>query len=68
MTQLDRRHFLIGAAAAGAAAVVLEPVEFAYADTGDQVRTLTGQIAYGAPDWVYIPLQVPDGVNRITVS
>ena len=48
MTQLDRRHFLIGAAAAGAAAVVLEPVDFAYADTGDQARTLTGTIAYGA--------------------
>jgi hypothetical protein len=68
MTQLDRRHFLIGAASAGVAAVVLDPVEFAYADTGDQVRTLTGHIAYGAPDWVYIPVQVPPGVSRITVS
>ena len=68
MTQFDRRQFLIGTAAAGAAAVVLPPVEFAYADTGDQVRTLTGHIAYGAPDWVYIPLRVPAGINRITVS
>ena len=68
MTQLDRRHFLIGAATAGAAAVVLGPAEFAYADTGEQVATLTGHIAYGAPDWVYIPLDVPPGVNRITVS
>jgi hypothetical protein len=68
MTQIERRHFLVGAAAAGAAAVVLGPVEFAYAGTGDQVRTLTGHIAYGAPDWVYIPLRVPAGVNRITVS
>jgi len=68
MRQLDRRHFLIGAAAAGAAAVVLEPVDFAYADTGAQVRTLTGHIAYGAPEWVYIPLRVPAVVSRITVS
>jgi predicted metal-dependent phosphoesterase TrpH len=68
MTQMGRRHFLIGAAAAGAAAVVLEPVEFAYADSGDEVRTLTGHIAYGAPDWVYIPLRIPDGANRIAVS
>ncbi|MEU7905101.1 CehA/McbA family metallohydrolase [Actinoplanes sp. NPDC049118] len=65
---IERRHFLIGAAAAGAAAVVLGPVEFAHAGTGDQVRTLTGHIAYGAPDWVYIPLVVPAGVDRITVS
>jgi hypothetical protein len=68
MTQLDRRHFLIGAATAGAAAVVLDPVEFAYADAGDQARTLTGHIAYGAPDWVYIPVVVPAGVSRITIS
>jgi hypothetical protein len=31
-------------------------------------RTLTGTIAYGAPDWVYIPLEIPAGVNRLTVS
>jgi len=68
MTQLDRRHFLIGAAAAGVSSVVLDPVEFAYAGSGDRVRTLTGHLDYGAPDWVYIPVRVPAGVNRITVS
>jgi hypothetical protein len=51
------------------AAVVLDPVGFAYADPGtEQSATLTGHIAYGAPDWVYIPVQVPKGVNRISVS
>ena len=68
MTQMDRRHFLVGAAATGMAAVVLDPVGFAAAASGEQVRTLTGHIAYGAPGWVYIPVQVPSGANRIAAS
>jgi predicted metal-dependent phosphoesterase TrpH len=75
MTQIGRRHLLVGAAAAGAASVVLDPVSFAEAaPTGaappavDQTRTLTGSIQYGAPDWVYIPVEVPAGVNRISVA
>jgi hypothetical protein len=60
---MDRRQqVVIGAA------VVLDPVSFAYADTGSQSRTRTGHIPYGAPDWVYIPVEVPNGVNRISVS
>ena len=52
-----------------AAGVVLDPVDFARADDGGtQTRSLSGTIAYGAPDWVYIPLQIPAGVNRLTVS
>src|SRR5437773_3719910 len=65
---MDRRQLLVIGAAAGTAAVVLDPVSFAYAETGSQSRTLTGHIPYGAPDWVYIPVEVPDGVNRISVS
>jgi hypothetical protein len=71
MTQLDRRRLLLTAAAVGSvagAAVVLEPVSFAYAASGAQTATLTGHIPYGAPDWVYIPVDVPDGVNRISVK
>ena len=69
MTQLGRRQLLITAAAAGAAAVVLDPVSFAAADPGaSETRTLTGTIDYGAPDWVYIPLEIPAGVNRLTVA
>jgi hypothetical protein len=67
MAQLDRRKFLVATAAAGAA-TVLEPVRFAYAASGDQTRTLAGLIPYGAPDWVYIPVEVPDGANRISVT
>ena len=71
MAQIDRRRFLVHAVAAGAAAgaaVVLDPVRFAYAAQGDQTRTVNGTITYGAPDWVYIPFEVPDGVNRISVT
>ena len=63
MTQIDRRQFLAGAAAAGAG-VVLEPVSFEQNTT----QTLTGTIPYGAPDWVYVPLEIPAGVNRLSVS
>jgi hypothetical protein len=49
--------------------VVLDPVTFAYADGGgQQIRTITGHIDYGAPDWVYLPVQVPAGVNRLSVE
>jgi len=47
---------------------VLDPLSFAYADPGtSSSQTLAGNIPYGAPDWVYIPVEVPAGVNRITV-
>jgi predicted metal-dependent phosphoesterase TrpH len=69
MTHIDRRQLLISAATAGVAGVVLDPVGFAQAAPGDtEVRTLSGRIAYGAPDWVYIPLEIPAGVNRLTVA
>ena len=60
---------MIGAAASGIAAVVLDPLSFATAAPGEeQTQTQTGSIPYGAPDWVYLPVEVPPGVNRITVS
>jgi predicted metal-dependent phosphoesterase TrpH len=72
MTEIDRRRFLTVAATAGAAgsSVVLDPVRFAHAGTGTgtQTRTLDGHLAYGAPDWVYVPIDVPAGVNRLSVS
>ncbi|MET7396103.1 CehA/McbA family metallohydrolase [Dactylosporangium sp. NPDC005572] len=77
---MDRRQLLITSAKVGAAtgiaggAVTLDPVAFeaaaAPAPEGDsvQTRTISGRIEYGAPDWVYVPLEIPAGVNRITVS
>ncbi|SNT58849.1 hypothetical protein SAMN05421812_11178 [Asanoa hainanensis] len=44
----------------------LEPVRFGPDD--GLTRTVTGTIPYGAPDWVYLPVEVPAGVNRITVT
>jgi hypothetical protein len=56
---MDRRQFLITTAVAG----------FVAGDAGSQqTQTLSGHIGYGAADWVYIPVEVPRGVNRISVS
>ncbi|MFG1609240.1 CehA/McbA family metallohydrolase [Actinoplanes sp. NPDC049265] len=64
----SRRNLLISAAAGGAA-VTLDPVSFAAAAPGGtRTSTLTGTIGYGAPDWVYVPLEIPRGVNAITVG
>src|SRR5262245_48891265 len=76
---MDRRQFLTATALAGTAggAVVLDPISFASADPGTgaspepgtvQTQTITGHIEYGAPDFVYIPVQVPVGANRISVE
>ena len=76
---MDRRQFLTATALAGTAggAVVLDPISFASADPGtgaspepgtEQTQTITGHIEYGAPDFVYIPVQVPVGANRISVE
>ena len=77
---VSRRGFLAATAvglAAGSA--VLSSVDFAAADPGpaavagsggaDPVtRTVTGRFEPGVPDFVYLPIQVPRGVNRIEVS
>src|SRR5262245_9064484 len=77
---MDRRQFLTAAALAGTAggAVVLDPISFASADPGseqptaepgtEQSQTISGRIEYGAPDFVYIPVKVPAGANRISVE
>ena len=68
MGHIDRRQFILTAAATGAV-VMLDPISFAYAaDETTSRRTITGHIDYGAPDFVYIPLQVPDGVSQLAVS
>lgn len=39
-------------------------------DSDSQVETRIheGQIAPGAPDWVYVPIEVPEGVGELVVS
>jgi hypothetical protein len=65
---VDRRRFLGISAAAGVAGatVVLGPVSFAAAAT-DETRVVTGRLEPGAPDWVYLPVDVPRGVRELTV-
>lgn len=71
-TDPSRRALLRGAAAAGGAALVLSPVQIASADTGGsgstRSKTITGHLDPGAADWVYLPVDVPDGVQRLDVS
>lgn len=67
----SRRGFLgaAGAAAVAGAAVVLTPMSFAAASTGSsRTQTITGSLQPGAADWVYLPVEVPRGVNKIAVS
>lgn len=64
-----RRRFLQGAAAVGAAgALTLAPLRFAEAAEGEQTMVIEGRLEVGAPDWVYLPVEVPRGVREIAVS
>ena len=69
---LDRRRLIqAGLAAGAAAAVTLAPVSFAAAaDASGAERTqlITGHLATGAADFVYLPLELPTGVREIAVS
>ncbi len=61
-----RAVFLTGAAAA----VTLGSVSFASAAEGGRTRTRTvrGTLEPGAPDFVYVPVEVPHGVREIRVA
>ncbi|MCF6525880.1 CehA/McbA family metallohydrolase [Streptomyces sp. JJ36] len=66
--------------AAGGAALTLDPVTFAHAAgdgareggrapaSGEETRTVRGRLPAGAPDYVYLPVEVPHGVREIAVS
>ncbi|MFD8520408.1 CehA/McbA family metallohydrolase [Streptomyces capillispiralis] len=61
-----RAVFLTGAAAA----LTLGSVNFASAADRDgrETRTVRGTLPPGAPDFVYVPVEVPDGVREIRVA
>ncbi|MFE1426948.1 CehA/McbA family metallohydrolase [Streptomyces fungicidicus] len=65
-----RAVFLTGAATA----LTLGSVDFASAADGDrardgrETRTVRGTLPPGAPDFVHVPVEVPDGVREIKVS
>ncbi|MGE7438435.1 MULTISPECIES: CehA/McbA family metallohydrolase [Kitasatospora] len=48
--------------------MTLAPVAFAAATEGEQTRVITGHLPTGAPDFVYLPVEVPPGVREIAVS
>ncbi|AHH93679.1 CehA/McbA family metallohydrolase [Kutzneria viridogrisea] len=57
-----------GVLAAGAAGAMLPAVAFATGSDGTELtRTVTGRFEPGAPDWYYLPVEVPSGVNEIGV-
>lgn len=71
MTDISRRQALLaGGAALGGAVLTLDPVDFALAaESASPVsRTISGRLAPGAADWLYLPVQVPRGIARIDVS
>ncbi|MEU3979442.1 CehA/McbA family metallohydrolase [Streptomyces sp. NPDC026672] len=60
-----RALFVTGAAAA----LTLGTMNFAAADGQDQeTRTVRGTLPPGSPDYVYVPVEVPAGVQEIKVS
>lgn len=68
---LARRNLLLagGVLAAGAAINMIPGVAFAAtAPGGQQTQTVTGTLPPNTPDWFYMPVVVPNGVNRIDVS
>ena len=64
---VSRRAVLAGGMLAGAA-LTLAPMTFASAATGSRTRTITGHLPTGAADFVYLPVEVPRGANRISVG
>ncbi|MCB5911267.1 CehA/McbA family metallohydrolase [Streptomyces pinistramenti] len=73
---MDRREVVKRSAVAGAAgALTLGPVSFADAAPGadggsgaTQTRKVRGRLPPGAPDYVYVPVEVPPGVREIAVA
>lgn len=63
----SRRGFLT--AAMTGAAMFLTPMSFASASTGaSRTKSITGHLDPGAADFVYLPVEIPQGVSKITVS
>ncbi|MFH9352801.1 CehA/McbA family metallohydrolase [Kitasatospora sp. NPDC017646] len=54
------------AATAGSASAA--PAQAPAPARGDRTLTLTGHLPTGAPDFVHLPIEVPDGVREIAVS
>ncbi|MFJ8313075.1 MULTISPECIES: CehA/McbA family metallohydrolase [unclassified Streptomyces] len=70
---IGRRGLIVTGAAA---ALTLGTVNFANAEPGggasagrpDETKTVRGTLPPGSPDFVYLPVEVPDGVRELAVS
>ncbi len=72
MTDAPSRRTVLHAGVAGVA-LTLAPVDLSAAAAAPRpgttvTRTITGHLDPGAADWVYLPVQVPSGLNRVAVS
>ncbi len=47
---------------------MLEPLRFAGRVEGEETRVATGRFEPGAPDWAYLPVEVPGGVRELAVG
>jgi hypothetical protein len=75
---LGRRALLrVGGVIGAAGALTLAPVSFAQAADGSSAtppdgsqvtQVISGHLDTGAADFVYLPLEIPGGVNQISVS
>jgi len=70
---IARRQILraTGVVAAAAGLNLLPPVAFGASPRGTdrtETHTVTGTFPMGEPDYFYLPVDVPKGVNRIDVS
>jgi hypothetical protein len=48
-------------------AVVLEPLRFPRAPADEETRVVTGRFDADTADWVYLPVQLPEGVRELAV-
>ena len=66
---VTRRSVLRAGLLTTAGAIVLAPTRFAAAAPGSTAtNTISGHLDTGAADFVYLPVDVPDGVREIAVS
>jgi hypothetical protein len=47
--------------------VIIDPLRFAHRREGEETLVAHGRFQPGAPDWVYLPVELPEGVAELTV-
>ena len=47
--------------------MIIEPLRFAHRREGEETLVAHGRFEPGAPDWVYLPVELPDGVVELAV-